>query len=95
MKLSPSDLDQCFQLFEEEGYFILPQFFERADIAGLQERIDQIMLGTAGCGLRSDLDAARYCFWEVRRPELGRQWLSESHSGLSKDSGFRSRSTLP
>ena len=47
MKLSPSDLDQCFQLFEEEGYFILPQFFERADIAGLQERIDQIMLGTA------------------------------------------------
>ena len=65
MKLSPSDLDQCFQLFEEEGYFILPQFFERADIAGLQERIDQIMLGTADVDydqiwMQLDTDSGKY-----------------------------------
>ena len=65
MKLSPSDLDQCFRLFEEEGYFILPQFFERADIAGLQERIDQIMLGTADVDydqiwMQLDTDSGKY-----------------------------------
>ena len=47
MILSPSKLDYCIQLFQEEGYFILPQFFERVEITGLQDRIDEIMLGTA------------------------------------------------
>ena len=65
MMLCPSDLDQCFQLFEEEGYFILPQFFERAEIAGLQERIDQIMLGTADVDyeqiwMQLDTDSGKY-----------------------------------
>ena len=63
--LRPSDLDQCFQLFEEEGYFILPHFFERAEIAGLQERIDQIMLGTADVDyeqiwMQLDTDSGKY-----------------------------------
>ena len=65
MKLNPSDLDQCFQLFEEEGYFILPQFFDRADITNLQERIDQIMLGTADVDydqiwMQLDTDSGKY-----------------------------------
>ena len=65
MKLNPIDLDQCFELFEEEGYFILPNFFEKADIAGLQERIDQIMLGTADVDydqiwMQLDTDSGKY-----------------------------------
>ena len=61
----PSNLDQCFQLFEEEGYFILPQFFESAEIAGLQERIDEIMLGTADVDyeqiwMQLDTDSGKY-----------------------------------
>ena len=61
----PSNLDRCFQLFEEEGYFILPQFFEKAEIAGLQEGIDQIMLGTADVDyeqiwMQLDTDSGKY-----------------------------------
>ena len=59
------DLDQCFQLFEEEGYFILPQFFEKVEIADLQERINQIMLGTADVDydqiwMQLDTDSGKY-----------------------------------
>ena len=65
MMFRPSNLDQCFQLFEEEGYFILPQFFESAEIAGLQERIDEIMLGTADVDyeqiwMQLDTDSGKY-----------------------------------
>ena len=65
MKLNPSNLDQCFQLFTEEGYFILPQFFDKAEIKGLQERIDQIMLGTADVDydqiwMQLDTDSGKY-----------------------------------
>ena len=65
MELNPSELDQCFELFKEEGYFILPNFFEKADIASLQERIDQIMLGTADVDydqiwMQLDTDSGKY-----------------------------------
>ncbi len=65
MKLNSSDLDQCLQLFKEDGYFILPKFFERAEIVGLQERIDQIMLGTADVDydqiwMQLDTDSGNY-----------------------------------
>ena len=55
MMLRPSDLDQFFQLFEEEGYFILPQFFEKAEIVDLERSHYEYGSGSNRFGLGMNL----------------------------------------
>ncbi len=60
-----ADLDSALTQFETDGYFVLPQFLDPADIHGLQERIDAIMLGEAPVDydqiwMQLDTDSGKY-----------------------------------
>ena len=59
------DLDSALTQFDADGYLIFPRFFDPADIQGLQERIDAIMLGTAPVDydqiwMQLDTDSGKY-----------------------------------
>jgi phytanoyl-CoA hydroxylase len=96
-----SDLERHLHDFEQNGFFIIPQFFELQQIQRLQQRIDEIMLGQAELDyeqiwMQQDTDSGKY--EELSWGGNGFQGATLAYrkiQGLEVDERFRTFITSP